>query len=67
MEAVNVTSIKPFETEFNKPEAAKSVLDPSTIAVKANMDQVTAKIYLQKDIFPKLEQALNIVSYTIIN
>ena len=43
------------------------VLDQNQIAIKANMDQVTAKIYLQRDIFPKLEQALNIVRIIIIN
>ena len=39
------------------------MVDVSQVAAGAGMDQLSAKAYLQDQVFPKLESALNTVSY----
>ena len=41
-----------------------NTLDLNTVAQASGMDQVSAKNYLQAEVFPKLELALNTVSFS---
>lgn len=56
LEPVNV-QLKPLNT------AEPATVDLSTIVPNTALDQLTAKAYLQSNVFPKLEVALNTVSF----
>ena len=55
------------ETSNVAPQGPGNIDIGSLVPQTASLDQVSAKEYLQLNVFPKLESALNTVSKTLIN